>query len=52
MLVSGYRNGDLIDSHLKETSFMLDLAAGGAAIIVFVAGRIGFVWAACVIRFG
>ena len=52
LLVSGYRNGDLIDYHVKETSFMFDLAAGGAAIIVFVAGGIGFVWAVCVIRFG
>ncbi len=34
LLVSGYRNGDLIDYHVKETSFMFDLAAGGAAMIL------------------
>ncbi|NUU95535.1 hypothetical protein XO10_04440 [Marinitoga sp. 1135] len=34
LLVSGYRNGDLIDYRVKETSFMFDLGAGGAAMIL------------------
>nr|WP_240739484.1 hypothetical protein [Marinitoga lauensis] len=28
LLVSGYRNGDLIDYSVKETSFMFDIGAG------------------------
>ncbi len=34
LLVSGYRNGDLIDYNVPETSFMFDLGAGGAAMIL------------------
>lgn len=34
LLVSGYRNGDLIDYRVKETSFMFDIGAGGAAMIL------------------
>jgi 3-oxoacyl-[acyl-carrier-protein] synthase-3 len=34
LLASGYRNGDLINYKEKDTSFMFDLAAGGAAIIL------------------
>ncbi|WP_459994930.1 3-oxoacyl-ACP synthase, partial [Marinitoga arctica] len=34
LLVSGYRNGDLIDYSIKETSFMFDIGAGGAAMIL------------------
>ncbi len=34
LLVSGYRNGDLIDYTVKETSFMFDLAAGGVAVVL------------------
>lgn len=34
LLVSGYRNGDLIDYRVKETSFMFDLGAGGAAMVL------------------
>ncbi|MBF9018152.1 MULTISPECIES: 3-oxoacyl-ACP synthase [unclassified Oceanispirochaeta] len=34
MLVSGYRNGDMVDYGVKETSFMFDLGAGGAAMIL------------------
>lgn len=34
LLVSGYRNGDLIDLDVPETRFMLDLGAGGAAVVL------------------
>lgn len=34
LLVSGYRNGDLIDYGVPETSFMFDLGAGGAALML------------------
>ncbi|NUV00265.1 hypothetical protein XO12_09255 [Marinitoga sp. 1154] len=34
LLVSGYRNGDLINYNVKETSFMFDIGAGGAAMIL------------------
>jgi 3-oxoacyl-[acyl-carrier-protein] synthase-3 len=34
LLVSGYRNVDLIDLDVKETSFMLDIGASGAAIVL------------------
>ncbi|MDK2946609.1 MAG: 3-oxoacyl-[acyl-carrier-protein] synthase [Geotoga sp.] len=34
LLVSGYRNGDLIDYNVSETSFMFDLGAGGAAMVL------------------
>ncbi|KAF2956889.1 3-oxoacyl-ACP synthase [Marinitoga sp. 38H-ov] len=34
LLVSGYRNGDLINYNVKETSFMFDIGAGGAAIVL------------------
>lgn len=34
MLVSGYRNADMIDLSVKETSFMYDLGAGGAAVVL------------------
>lgn len=34
MLVSGYRNADMIDYSVKETSFMFDLGAGGVAVIL------------------
>ncbi len=34
LLVSGYRNGDMVDYSVKETSFMFDIGAGGAAMIL------------------
>lgn len=34
LLVSGYRNADLIDLAVPETSFMADLSAGGAACVL------------------
>ena len=34
LLVSGYRNLDLIDPSVKETSFMLDIGASGAAVLL------------------
>jgi len=34
LLVSGYRNGDLINYEVPETSFMFDIGAGGAALIL------------------
>ena len=34
LLVSGYRNLDLIDLSVKETSFMLDIGASGAAVLL------------------
>ena len=34
LLVSGYRNGDLISYEVPETSFMFDLGAGGAALML------------------
>lgn len=34
LLVSGYRNGDLIDLSVPDTRFMLDLGAGGAALVL------------------
>lgn len=34
LLVSGYRNADLIDLSVPETTFMADLAAGGAAAVL------------------
>ncbi len=34
LLVSGYRNADLIDLDVPETRFMLDLGAGGAAVVL------------------
>jgi 3-oxoacyl-[acyl-carrier-protein] synthase-3 len=34
LLVSGYRNLDLIDPTVKETSFMLDIGASGAAVLL------------------
>ena len=34
LLVSGYRNGDMVDYKVKETSFMFDIGAGGAAMIL------------------
>ena len=34
LLVSGYRNGDLIHYGVPETSFMFDLGAGGAALLL------------------
>lgn len=34
LLVSGYRNGDLIDLSVPDTRFMLDLGAGGAAVVL------------------
>ncbi len=34
LLVSGYRNGDLIDYTVPETSFMFDIGAGGSAMIL------------------
>jgi 3-oxoacyl-[acyl-carrier-protein] synthase-3 len=34
LLVSGYRNADMVDFNVKETSFMFDLGAGGAAMIL------------------
>jgi 3-oxoacyl-[acyl-carrier-protein] synthase-3 len=34
LLVSGYRNGDMVNYDVKETSFMFDIGAGGAAMIL------------------
>lgn len=34
LLVSGYRNADLINLDVPETRFMLDLGAGGAAVVL------------------
>ncbi len=34
LLVSGYRNGDLVDLGVKETSFMFDLGAGGNGMVL------------------
>lgn len=34
LLVSGYRNGDLINYKVPETSFMFDIGAGGAALLL------------------
>ncbi|MDZ7794445.1 MAG: 3-oxoacyl-ACP synthase [Spirochaetia bacterium] len=34
LLVSGYRNVDLIDLSVKETSFMADIGASGAAVLL------------------
>lgn len=34
LLVSGYRNLDLIDYSVPETSFMFDIGAGGAAMLL------------------
>lgn len=34
LLVSGYRNGDLINYSIKGTSFMFDIGAGGAAMVL------------------
>lgn len=34
LLVSGYRNSDLINYKVPETSFMFDLGAGGAALLL------------------
>jgi 3-oxoacyl-[acyl-carrier-protein] synthase-3 len=34
LLVSGYRNVDLIDLSIKETSFMADIGASGAAVLL------------------
>jgi 3-oxoacyl-[acyl-carrier-protein] synthase-3 len=34
LLVSGYRNNDLISYDVPETSFMFDIGAGGAAVLV------------------
>lgn len=34
LLVSGYRNVDLIDLEVKETSFMADIGASGAAVVL------------------
>ena len=34
LLVSGYRNADMIDYGVTETSFMFDLGAGGAAVVL------------------
>ncbi|MFW6209056.1 MAG: 3-oxoacyl-ACP synthase [Spirochaetota bacterium] len=34
LLVSGYRNVDLIDLGVKETSFMADIGASGAAVLL------------------
>lgn len=34
LLVSGYRNADLIDLSVPDTRFMLDLGAGGAAVVL------------------
>ena len=34
LLASGYRNGDMIDFNVPETSFMYDLGAGGAALLL------------------
>jgi 3-oxoacyl-[acyl-carrier-protein] synthase III len=34
LLVSGYRNGDLIDPAVVDTQFMLNIGAGGAALVL------------------
>ena len=34
ILVSGYRNGDMVDYSVPETSFMFDIGAGGAAMVL------------------
>lgn len=34
LLVSGYRNADMVDFNVKETSFMFDIGAGGAAMLL------------------
>ncbi len=34
LIVSGYRNADLIDLSVPETRFMMDLGAGGAAAVL------------------
>jgi 3-oxoacyl-[acyl-carrier-protein] synthase-3 len=34
LLVSGYRNGDFIDLSVPETRFMLDIGAGGSAVVL------------------
>jgi 3-oxoacyl-[acyl-carrier-protein] synthase-3 len=34
LLVSGYRNNDLIDLAVPETRFMLDIGSGGAALVL------------------
>jgi 3-oxoacyl-[acyl-carrier-protein] synthase-3 len=34
LLVSGYRNNDLIDLREKSTRFMLDIGSGGAALVL------------------
>jgi len=34
LLVSGYRNGDMISYSVPETSFMFDLGAGGTAVVL------------------
>ncbi|MDN5342957.1 3-oxoacyl-ACP synthase [Oceanotoga teriensis] len=34
LLVSGYRNSDLIDYSVAETSFMFDIGVGGAAMVL------------------
>jgi 3-oxoacyl-[acyl-carrier-protein] synthase III len=34
LIASGYRNGDLIDPKVPETRFMLDIGAGGAAVVL------------------
>lgn len=34
LLVSGYRNGDMINYSVPETSFMFDIGAGGAAMVL------------------
>ena len=34
LLVSGYRNNDLIDLSVPETRFMLDIGAGGSAVVL------------------
>ncbi len=34
LLVSGYRNNDLIDLSVPETRFMLDIGSGGSAVVL------------------
>ena len=34
LLASGYRNADMIDYSVSDTSFMFDLGAGGAAVLL------------------
>lgn len=34
LIVSGYRNSDLIDLSVPDTRFMLDIGAGGAAVLL------------------